>query len=240
MYQIAICDDQPEDSQRLLALTRQILQNKRIDGNISLFSTPAALLHDLDERHSSYDLYFLDIFLGKESGLDLARALRERGDQGKLIFVTVSPDYALECFDLGTDNYLVKPITEEALSRALTRLLKRRDLVAFSSFGGSLLPLSADTILWAEAFSHTTQLHTASKTILVRGTLEETKRKLEAYGFARCHRSYLVNLDHVEEIGKRELQLSDGTWIPIGRSGARSFREAFFQHTQVQAAFDVF
>ena len=34
MYQIAICDDQPEDSQRLLALTRQILQNKRIDGNI--------------------------------------------------------------------------------------------------------------------------------------------------------------------------------------------------------------
>ena len=240
MYQIAICDDRREDRAQLSALTRQVLRDKHIEAELTLYATAAALLQDMQGGHAPYDLYLLDILMGDENGVDLARTLRQMRDPGRLVFVTSSRDYAVEGFELGADNYLLKPVTAEKLGRALSRLLKSRNTVMFYSESGSLLPLSADSILWAEAFSHSIQLHTATKAVTVRGPLEDVRQKLEQYGFVRCHRSYLVNLAYISEIGRREALLIDGTQIPISRGNFQMLQEALLRYTESNIDFDPF
>ena len=96
MYQIAICDDRREDRAQLSALTRQVLRDKHIEAELTLYATAAALLQDMQGGHAPYDLYLLDILMGDENGVDLARTLRQMRDPRRLVFVTSSRDYAVE------------------------------------------------------------------------------------------------------------------------------------------------
>ena len=239
MYQIAICDDRREDRAHLQTLLRQVLRDRHIEAELTLYPGAGALLQDLAGGRGPYDLYLLDILMGEENGMELARALRERGDQGRLVFITSSRDYAVDGFEIGADNYLLKPVTAEKLSQAMARLLKSRNTVTFYAETGGLLPLPADTILWAEAFSHTICLHTTAKSVSVRGPLEDARQRLAAYGFVRCHRSYLVNLAYVAEIGRREVLLTDGSRVPVSRGGAQALQEALMHYVESSAGFDL-
>ncbi|WP_281883447.1 response regulator transcription factor [Paenibacillus sp. YYML68] len=68
------------------------------------------------------DVIFLDIHMMGESGLQLAKRLRESGVQAKLVFVTSYKDYALPAFDVYAYDYIVKPVTQQRLSSTIERL----------------------------------------------------------------------------------------------------------------------
>ena len=73
----------------------------------------------------AFDLVFLDIFLGDESGIDIAERLREEHYPGLVVFTTMSADHAVDGFRVRAFHYLVKPFSDEDLGAVLDEALAR-------------------------------------------------------------------------------------------------------------------
>lgn len=219
---VVIAEDEPLIAQRLVRLTRQILADDV--GAIECAADFRAARKFLVDRDRS--LLILDLNLAGEDGFAL---LREALAQPcRTIVVSARTDRALEAFDLGVVDFVAKPFTEERLALALRRaqesIGKRTRYLAVLLAGQvQLIPLDTvaaihgdDDYSSIETLDGRRHLH--SKTLAA--LMEVLPRE-----FKRVHRSHIVNLTHVERIltqesGARQVQLSNGVQVPVGRSYA--------------------
>lgn len=172
-------------------------------------------------QEMSYDVVLLDIRMPGDSGLEVARALAAMDRAPAVIFTTAYPDHAVEAFDVGAADYLVKPFDSERLQRALARALSAVDEddprpphrddprpAARAESPITRLPvqhgdrtvlIEPGSIVYATAARGYSYLKLAEDRVLVSQSLAELEHKLPD-GFLRTHRSYLVNLAHVREL----------------------------------------
>ena len=162
MYRIAICDDNAADGQHTLALTKQILFAQNLQADFSLFLDPGDLLTHIRRESSHYDLLILDILFDKTNGIHLARTLREEGEQGAIIYTTVSPDYAIDGYKVQASDYLLKPIQLPPLAESIGRVLKGRDTLLVET-DGVLRSISIPDIQYAESDGNYVVLRTSNK-----------------------------------------------------------------------------
>jgi DNA-binding LytR/AlgR family response regulator len=173
-----------------------------------------------------YDIVFLDIRMPGETGLDLARLLRDSPSDTAVVFTTAYPDHALEAFDLAATDYLLKPFDgerlEEAVARALARQTRTKSEPAQPGVsdrpgragrsprpeyrsrllvqkGDRTVLIDETDVVYASAARGYTYLKLATERVLVSYSLAELAERLGDRAF-RAHRSHLVNLDHVEEL----------------------------------------
>lgn len=184
------------------------------------------------------DLVFLDISMPRGSGFDALRAAG--GDPPGIIFVTAFEQFAIEALRAGAIDYLLKPFTDAqffaSLDRARMRLGGRTpsDRVVVKS-GSRMTVLTAAEIGWIEAADNYVEIHTTTRTHLVRQTMREMEEQLDASRFIRVHRSAIVNLDHVREIrgdlhGDGIAVLSTGGSVRISRARRDAIGRALEQH----------
>lgn len=191
------------------------------------------------------DLVFLDIEMPDGLGFDL---LEQVGNLDFfVIFVTGYEKYAITAIKFGALDYLVKPVTPEALREAILkakekklekisreqmqltleayRKLFKQELptkLSISTSEGIIFKLVKD-IIRLEAQQNYTQfvLRQGREKILASINLGEYEEQFEPYeGFMRVHRSHLVNLSYVEKYvksGGRHLVMSDGATVPVSR-----------------------
>ena len=170
----------------------------------------------------------------REMGMSTAKVLREMGVGADIIFMSTTPDFAVDSFDVSPLHYLLKPIEEEKLKMALARFLDRNrpGSLSFSSPRGILRILLAD-ILYFEIYGHEILIHQAGGNCdTCTGTLKELETALPARIFVRPHRSYLVNLDHVAAISRYRIRLDDGEFIPISKNLYRQTQESFIEYAE--------
>jgi len=165
----------------------------------------------IDVHHP--DLLFLDIQMPGKSGFDL---LNEVNYQGKVIFVTAYDEYALRAFEVNALDYLMKPISPERFQKAVERLNEeeeahnptlnqdlRYDDRLFLLMGRNMIFLKISTIVYIQAEGDYTQIFTLEgRKGLVLKSMKEWSKRLPDSHFCRIHRSYIVNLDYVEDIEK--------------------------------------
>lgn len=225
MYQVAVCGNIIQENPRIPGLTGQILDDQNIEAKVSTFRKSGELLASI-QHGNPYDLYLIDLKLDRESGLELAYGLRKSGDSAPIILLSDTADAAIHGYRVKADDYLLKPLSEDSLRESVFRVFLARKTVLLRGLENSLFPIEPGSILWAEAFLHTTEIHMISgKIYSIRGILSEIFNSLNDRRFFRCHRSYFVNLDCVTEIGKSGLVLSDGTLIPIRRGSQQEIGE---------------
>jgi DNA-binding LytR/AlgR family response regulator len=171
------------------------------------------------------DLLFLDIKMPQLSGLELLKILRH---PPKTILTTAHREFALDGFELGVIDYLLKPITFDRFFKAIERYLGGTGRVipeVISSSEPQCIYLKSahkyfkvDTrdILYAESLKDYVHVHTREKVITSKYKISELEKELEGKGFLRIHRSFIVNLQHITaftandvEIGKIELPIGD-------------------------------
>ncbi len=190
------------------------------------------------------NVIFLDIHMPGLSGMDVARKLVEQAPDGQaplLVFTTAYDEYAVKAFELEAVDYLLKPYDEARFQLAMERIRKRlADVPVKPSFvmqeGRKLLieddermvVLSPQSICYAVRVDRMVEIHTEKETIHTRLTLQELEEKLRGYPFFRTHRSYLVNLDYIQEItpwfnGAYNIRLKDEkqSLIPVSRAAAK-------------------
>ena len=172
------------------------------------------------------DIAFLDIRMPGMSGIEAARHLYDRCH---IVFVTAYDQYALDAFEQGALDYLLKPVTAERLATTCERLRQRlakapQDIGAQLAHLGALLQqqgtapqrsylrwiqaqvgnglrmVSTREVLFFQSDDKYTRVQTATAELLIRKTLKELADELDPDEFWRIHRSTLVRVDAIQEV----------------------------------------
>jgi DNA-binding LytR/AlgR family response regulator len=211
-----VCDDRAEEREELRAVLERFFIARREEVHIVEYSSGEALLADLEEEYEQFDLFILDIFMDGISGVETAHRLRDMHIRAALIFLTISPDYAVESYDVDASGYLLKPLDEEKLEKLLDRMLtpvQRRRICL--RCGRELQYVHLDEIAWLESSGNMVCLHMQDGSVITtREKLSDLEGRLDDKRFLRCHQSYLVNMDYVENV-QNDFLMRDGASIPI-------------------------
>ncbi len=232
VYRLAICEDDGIIREELSSLCHDILQEDGIAHEITVFSSASDLEKTLLAENAPFDLLLLDIQMEGMTGMELAQSLRQRGDRVSIIFVTGCEDYLPEGYSVQPIHFLLKPVSREALSAALRTdwRLNHRPKTAALRLGGKTVSLSLAEIRYIESYNHNIVIHQASGERSYLLSLSEAEKQLPPGQFCRCHNSYLVNMEYVEEISRKELSLRGSIHLPIGRAYYKSLQSAFIRY----------
>ena len=177
-------------------------------------------------QQNSSDLLFADINMPDISGIDLVRSLQERP---MIIFTTAYKNYALEGFELDAVDYLLKPISYERFTRAVTKATeyfeyKQRaektgpdSLFVYSEYRLVKIPLA--DIEYIESLEDYIRIHlTTGKPVMTLMTMKKVLEKLPEVEFRRIHRGYIVAVSKVKSILNKKARLQSGAELPISDS----------------------
>ena len=213
---IAICEDMDRDAERLSSL----IESSGYAVEITRFESGGDFLES--RPAGRFDLVFFDIYIGKVSGVEAARVLREADESCGVVFTTTSEEHRAEAFDVEADQYLVKPIDRDKVERVLKKRLSHSERpvnVCRINARGSRMDLPHDSIYYVEVYNHNCLIHTANGIIDTGSTMtiEDFVPLLPPPRFMRCHQSYIVNLSYVSSID-RDFTMKNGNKVYISRS----------------------
>lgn len=175
------------------------------------------------------DLIILDIYMKELTGIDVARKIREKDENVRLVFGTTSNDFAAESYEVHACDYLRKPFTRESVGKMLDRLnLEEMDQVRSISLPDGQMILLRD-IIYIDVNSHRLTIHSKKAGgYVTRLSFGEMEKLLEGYPyFYSPSRGVVVNFYEVSDQKEDVFVMSDGTWLPISRRKAKETRNAY-------------
>ena len=202
-------------------------------------TTAMRLLRDVDA-------VFLDIRMPGLDGMELARILRRFARPPAIVFVTAYDDGAVDAFDLGAVDYLLKPLRPERLAESLRRVVAARsagadtdraddDEVIPVELAGRTTMLPRAEVRWVEAQGDYARLHTSDASHLIRVPLSVLAERWADAGFVRIHRSYLVALRDVRELrltGSGYVVRTGDRELPVSRRHTRELKDRLIRATK--------
>lgn len=228
-YKCIIIDDEPLAHD---VLNEYITSLQNIEVSASFFNP-----EDAGEYLINYtpDIMFLDI---KMPGMDGITFLKMLVNKPVTIMTTANRGYALEGFDLGVMDYLIKPIKKERFLLAVTRAIefielqknnisfleqaKSREQNNFTIKSGTkLISLRLDSITHIQGLKDYAIVHTTDKKYVIKGYIKAIEPILPKGYFTRVHKSFIVANTRVKVINRSKIEF-DNFQIPVGRS----YREA--------------
>ena len=235
--QIAICDDLEEERVILSRMLRNYARRQGLSLQVHFFVSGEELLQSV-RRANACQVLFLDIYMPGISGVETARRLRAAGCGTSIVFATTSTDHGVDSFEVRASDYLVKPFRQEEVDRALDWCLEHmpeplRSLSVYAEREPQEFPLAS--VLYIEVLGHQSHIHTLRQTVVVRKSLDDLERAVDSPDFFRCHRSFLVNLNFVQDITGSDFRLSDGTLVPISSGNLSKIRNLFSDWTYMKA-----
>lgn len=180
-------------------------------------------------RENHVDLMFLDIDMPEITGLEMLKILPNKP---KTILTTAYSEFALESYDYGVIDYLLKPIYFPRFLTSIERFFSYyadRKPVASNLFitikaDGALLELDVRKILFAQSYGNYVKIFTTGKTYLASMTTNELESGLPAGQFLRVHKSYIIAVDKIDE-NERDTVLIGTQSIPVGITYRRELME---------------
>lgn len=234
MINIAICDDESEELERVHDfLTRYIKEHKEYEIRIVTFSAPLELISYV-VAHGGFDVFLLDIYMDGMLGTDIARQLRQRGEKGEIIFLTTSKDHAIDAFEVDAAQYLIKPYTENAFFLVLDKVLyriknERRHMITLKVSGGFIRLFTRDMVFSETGRNNYQIIHTSNgEKVEVRMTSSGLFKMIsQTKLFVRCGVSIIVNLKFIRQIKKGTIILDSGEELYYPYRAYKKLKEEF-------------
>ncbi len=214
MLRVAVCDDE----KACLAEIKQMLECWSLESSTPLeihcFDNGDTLL--TKSESVPFDIVFLDIIMPLLSGMDTARELRGRDKAVKLVFLTSSPEFALQSYSVKAADYCIKPITYERLKTIMEDCAATHstepESITLKTIGG-YQKICLHDIEYIEAQNKKVFFFLNSDTpVEVLQPLYTFETRLsDSKGFFKCHRSYLVYIPNVDYFSNVEIKTKSGT-----------------------------
>ena len=231
MIRVIIADDHPV----VRAGIKQVLSESAEIQVTAEMGSGEALIEEV--RKNEYDVVLLDITMPGRSGIELAETLQNLKTPPVVVFVTAFAEYAADAYNLDAVDYVVKPVEDARLSKALDKIeaalgarrvihAPRQPLRLTVDRGGKKVFIPAADVCYFEARADFCNAICAEGTYLINESISSLERRLVSEGFIRVHRSYLVNLEDVHNVeigstGLMELRLDRVTsTVPVSRRRA--------------------
>lgn len=234
---IAICDD---DQQELLYITQ--LVNDYLNCNFSgplevhKFERSMELLDQIERGHH-FDIFLLDVVMPHMNGIKLAMHIRSTDEIAKIIFLTSTPEFAVESYSVGAFNYLLKPIQKNRLFSVLEKACSHTgtDLKPYIvvKTQTSLCKIFLHELVYVEVIGRTVYFHQKNG-IMLESTI--TISQVEAIllvhkSFIKPHRSYIVNLEYIKTLAPATLTTLSNQSIPVSRTAFKTVKQAYIDYS---------
>lgn len=231
MKTIVVCDDVEIERLLLKEILCQYFEEINEEVSIVEYDSGETLIADVEEGYIAMDLLFLDICMKKLNGMETARKLRQIQCKVPIIFLTASPDYAIESYEVQASGYLLKSFSEEKLMKLLNRILKTdmKRRVAIKNRRQYRYPCT-DDIMYIDSDKHNVTLHLSDGSdIITVDKLGEIEKRINEKRFLRCHQSYLVNMDYIKDV-EDDFIMEDGTLVPIRVRGRKEILDTYYDY----------
>lgn len=231
MLRIAVCDDDKIALKDTVSMLDKWAQEKGIEIEICAFENGDNLLDE--NRLCHMDIIILDIIMPLLNGMDTAKEIRQEDKATHIIFLTSSPEFALESYEVKAKGYLLKPVDYRKLAELLedcSRDFEREPehLILKTEFGYQKIYYKEIEYIEAQNKIITFYMRDKKK-IKTTETLRSFESKLNnTAGFFKCHRSYIVSILNVDHFNASEITTKSGYRIPIARGYGKAFQEAYF------------
>lgn len=237
---------------RLLVCDDELMARKRVhrlaseqEGVETVFECESGAEVLATLAREDVDVAILDVNMPGMTGIETVLAMPE--DRPYVVFLTAHAEHAVAAFDVGAVDYLMKPVDEARLAKALARARQFLDGAAPSDAGGgaaqgqaklgklAIATTSGAALVNPGDITHATfdgalvTVHTSTRAILTDDTLQDLEAKLPEGPFERVHRRAILNLEHVDRLesvdsGGYVAVLTTGKRVDVSRQSARRLR----------------
>ena len=235
MIKIAFCDDDMEVLHQMNELIDRYRVERNEDITYAAFQSPFELLTEI-EKGIRPDILFLDVVMPGQNGMDVAKEIRQYDTNMKIIFLTSSPEFAVESYSVGAYFYQLKPIWEESFFRLMDAVLaecekkKKNSLILRSKDGITRIDLQQ--LEYCEVLGRKLLFHLENGAVLESaGSLDDLAVQLMQYSnFFRPHRSFLVIMEYIQNISSRSIKMVNDAEIPIPHGKCSEIKNTYMEY----------
>ncbi len=219
MINVIICDD---NSLFLNDLAQSIERVVGFEHRVFSFESASELLTNTEEAFkSNMSLLLTDIEMPDINGIELAKKLKEIYPLLQIIFITNYTEYVEKAFDVEPAHYIIKPINDEklrlALNKAAEQLQKQTKNCLQINTKEKFIRIPYSEIKYIESVGRKAVVYALSKSTAIPKKLDDLEKLLPDC-FLRVHKSYLININMVEQIKNYKITLFNGDVIPVSKS----------------------
>lgn len=231
---IAICDDNQKELHMISELIGKYQAPDETTIHCDTYQNALDLMASLTSN--DYDVLLLDILMPGFSGMEAARELRQSNNALPIIFLTSSPEFAVDSYRVHAFDYLLKPVQPEHLYESLDRIRSMKDNHLVNSItlktAKAVYILSLSQIEYVEINNRTLTFHLINNTEKsITGRLADYEPQLLAHReFLKIHRSYIINMNLMKALNKKCFLTLSGKELPISRNLLPGIQKTYMDH----------
>ncbi|MGN0278807.1 MAG: LytR/AlgR family response regulator transcription factor [Lachnospiraceae bacterium] len=236
MINIAICDDDKQDTEQLSELIEWYLLQSSDKFHLEKFQSGEQFL----DSGFVPDILFLDIIMDQKDGIQVGLEFQNSHEDATIIYTTNLKEKILVALNrLHAFGYLVKPINRDDFFKMLSDAIKKvrnrqkpandNDIVTFLSQNNTMIKLPAADIYYFEYRDRKVKIVTEDNTYLCRDKIGSIAEKMEKYGFAMSHQAFVVNLCYIDRITAQTLVMKNGDEVYLAQKRASAIRKKLIE-----------
>ena len=235
MISLAVCEDEPDCAEQALALAHSFFKSHGLKAEVDAYPDAEALL----AAGKRYGIYLLDIFMPGKTGIELAEELRQSDPDCMIVYLTSSDEFALNAYQVGALQYLLKPIDpavfQETMERAVWLLARDAPPTLPIPTPKGTVALSLPQVVYIEHYEKVLNAHIRDGSVVQTSTAALTLNEiapqvLACPDFLPVGRAYLVNMAFIESFGSNTVTMAGGAAIPITRRGYREAKGRYMKY----------
>ena len=236
MLYAAIC----EDEQDIAVYIQKTLVNEFSKNNIpiefTIFNDGNKLLNMFND-HYHFDVVFMDIEMPKIDGISICKKIRQINSNTLVVFISNKDELVFSTFEVQPFRFVRKNHYDELLPDLVpalqTEFSRRNDanITIVEPGSGDIFSFDINQIVYIEAQRKNCVIHCVNNSSELKIKLMEIAEQISEHDFIKPHRSYLVNYKFISIIKKNELELTDGSCVPISRNRIDEVKRNFIKYT---------
>ena len=229
---VVICDDSLFDRNILENMLHHYFESTATPHEVFGYEKGKDLLNALS-KEIKFDIAFLDMYMEEQTGVELAKELRRMDYKGEIVFVTATDEYIMENYKVNEAAYLRKGCKEERFFRYMDEILKKQQKKNYMIVKRSgMVQIPYADILFVESCNTKCILHRLDGVeYTIYKHLGKIELELQDKRFLRCHQSYLVNMDYVQQVEKC-FELITGDIVLIRQHEIKTMKQIYYSYVQ--------
>lgn len=232
---IAICDNVQETIDTVSLYINEWASSRpdHPDVKVMEFKSAEAFLFYWSST-TNFDLIFLDTIMEDMTGIELANVIRKIDKDLSIVFVTETLDHIFDGYEVEALHYLLKPVSQDScfkcLDRAYAKLQKKNEHSLVLTTDRKLRRILYGDIIYIESRSHYIIVHTKQGKVKARKNISDVEAELDPQQFLRIHRSFIVNIEYIQEIHGKDLRTENDAVLSISKVKQKEVVKAFVQY----------